>query len=165
MTDEPNDQAGLPDLVCRRASGADARVVGQMLDHCSPAAIRSRFNTAGIDHADASRWFVDTLNNSRSRLWILEDVQRRAVAVGDATTDGARYEAALLVVDAWQRKGLGTRLLGQILTDLRSEGVTTVRVTTRIERLPVINHMKRRLGLTTTCNASNGEAEVLIHTG
>jgi GNAT superfamily N-acetyltransferase len=126
-----------------------------------PIAVQHR----GIDHADASRWFADTLPNWRSRLWILEDVQRGAVAVGDATSDGTLYEAALLVVDAWQRKGLGTRLLGQILIDLRGEAVTTVRVTTRIERLPVINHMKRRLGLTTTCIASNGEAEVLIHTG
>jgi N-acetylglutamate synthase-like GNAT family acetyltransferase len=130
----------------RRATELDGRALTRMLDRCSPATLRSRFHPA-IDHAQATRWLSSALENPAARLWVVEDRAGRVVAVGEVARDKRTHEIALLVADAWQRTGVAMQLTSHIIADLRADGIETIRATTRVEGLPAVRRLARRLGI------------------
>jgi GNAT superfamily N-acetyltransferase len=68
------------------------------------------------------------------------------VALANLSGDGAEAELALLVVDAWQRRGIGTALARRALRLARLAGREVVHVHTHADNAPMIRTM-HRLGL------------------
>lgn len=65
-------------------------------------------------------------------------------ALGEGEARGER-EVALVVADAWQRGGLGTRLLNRLLRQAGERGVDCLRGDVQYDNLPMIG-LARRLG-------------------
>jgi GNAT superfamily N-acetyltransferase len=96
-------------------------------------------------------------------LWLLESGDGRVLAIAEAYRADRWHEVALLVVDGWQRKGLGTLLMSCVLADLHADGAETIKVTVSVEALPVVWGIRRRLGLSTEESVCTwGQAEVQL---
>jgi GNAT superfamily N-acetyltransferase len=93
----------------------------------SPATLTSRFM---IGTRDLPRAYLAALRrrSQGDRRWPIEVAfaDGELVAVGEGFVDAADAEIALFVADAWQRRGVGARLLASLLERLRSAGVTHV---------------------------------------
>ena len=113
------------EVMVRRSARSDTEAVLAMLARCSRASLFHRFHgfTDGVAHFTAllrDRPFDYTL-----LAWY------RSTCVGVATLGiGATgvVDLGVLVEDAWQRRGIGTRLTESLLQDARAKGVTTVHV-------------------------------------
>ncbi|MFE0450122.1 GNAT family N-acetyltransferase [Streptomyces sp. NPDC058914] len=87
-----------------------ARTVA-MHRRCSPQTLWSRYHRAMGD----SRTYLPTLLARPGSVHLAaQDTTGRIVAVGHLMPDHPAVEAALLVEDSWQGRGLGTRLLHQL---------------------------------------------------
>ncbi|MFI1440569.1 GNAT family N-acetyltransferase [Streptomyces fructofermentans] len=75
---------------------------------CSPHTLWSRYHRATADPASFLPALLSRPGSVHLAAW---DPTGRIVAVGHLMPDGSAVEAALLVEDAWQDRGLGTRLL------------------------------------------------------
>ena len=84
-----------------------ARLVA-MHRRCSPQSLWSRYHRA---MADPRTYLPTLLSRPGSVHLAARDTTGRIVAVGHLMPDHTAVEAALLVEDSWQGRGLGTRLL------------------------------------------------------
>jgi GNAT superfamily N-acetyltransferase len=75
---------------------------------CSPQSVWSRYHRA---MADPGTYLPTLLSRPGSVHLAARDTIVRVVAVGHLLPDRTGVEAALLVEDSWQGRGLGTRLL------------------------------------------------------
>ncbi|WP_229377987.1 GNAT family N-acetyltransferase [Streptomyces sp. VRA16 Mangrove soil] len=78
---------------------------------CSPQTLWSRYHRAMPDPAI---YLPGLLNRPGSVHLAVRDATGRHIAVGHLMPDHSAVEAALLVEDAWQGRGLGTRLLRRL---------------------------------------------------
>ncbi|MFG3321327.1 GNAT family N-acetyltransferase [Streptomyces sp. NPDC048171] len=102
--------------------GQLARTVA-MHRRCSPQTLWSRYHRAMAD----PRTYVPTLLSRPGSVHLAAlSVTGRIVAVGHLMPDNTAVEAALLVEDSWQGRGLGTRLLQHLGEHARAGDWTTV---------------------------------------
>ncbi|MFG2544213.1 GNAT family N-acetyltransferase [Streptomyces sp. NPDC048594] len=102
--------------------GQLARTVA-MHRRCSPQTLWSRYHRAMAD----PRTYVPTLLSRPGSVHLAAvGATGRIVAVGHLMPDHTAVEAALLVEDSWQGRGLGTRLLQHLGEHARAGGWTTV---------------------------------------
>ncbi|WP_217136990.1 GNAT family N-acetyltransferase [Streptomyces sp. AC558_RSS880] len=87
-----------------------ARLVA-MHRRCSPQSVWSRYHRA---MADPRTYLPTLLSRPGSVHLAARDTIGRIVAVGHLMPDHTGVEAALLVEDSWQGRGLGTRLLRHV---------------------------------------------------
>lgn len=103
-----------------------------MLARCSRATLRHRFHgfTDGVSHVVdlTNRWdhhsVVARAGSECIGLATLAVCGEGPAACGEGPdADGGREELGVLVEDAWQRRGVGRRLVGRLVTDARGRGV------------------------------------------
>jgi GNAT superfamily N-acetyltransferase len=140
-------QVLLPDgteVTVRPAQPHDLDAVRQMHARCS---VRSRYRRylsgAGVPSDPALRQLLEPEDG---HALLAETAERRIVALANLSWDGPEAELGLLVVDDWQRRGLGTALVRRALRLAGSAGRTAVRVHTQAENSPMIRTL-HRLGL------------------
>jgi RimJ/RimL family protein N-acetyltransferase len=111
----------------RLATADDGNAVDQVFAGMSPKSRRLRF-TAPVDRLTTSmrRALLD-VDGNRHILLIAEVGPRRspqAVGLARYVVDGpGRAEIAYEVIDAWQRRGIGTRLLQRLVDIARERGL------------------------------------------
>jgi GNAT superfamily N-acetyltransferase len=125
--------------------GAAARVVGieapattdreplkAMLGRCSESTLFRRFHGSG---ATAPPRYVDRLlTDPDHHRVLLARVSSDVVGVAEAHRDGSgAAELAVLVEDAWQHRGVGSRLVAALAADERRHGVGALRATVLAE--------------------------------
>jgi GNAT superfamily N-acetyltransferase len=106
-----------------RPAGWETGPVLAMLARCSRASLFHRFH----GFSDGVAYFRALLRDRSSDQTLLACY--RATCVGVATLGvGAAgiVDLGILVEDAWQRRGIGTRLASSLLDGARAQGVTTV---------------------------------------
>lgn len=121
------------ELTVRQAGTADVPAISAMHARCSRRSRRLRYLTGGTypSPADLTRM----VNRRHGRTLVVEHQDGRVVAMGNLMHDGDDSEAALLVEDAWQRKGIGTMLLRRLTTavpDTRRTYAVTEQANTRM---------------------------------
>lgn len=94
-----------------RVDQDDEPRVAALHRRCSAAARWDRYHRA---MGDPDTYLGPLLSRPHSVHLAVQDSRERLVAIGHLLSDGGDAEAALLVEDTWQNKGLGTRLLEEL---------------------------------------------------
>ncbi|MET8541355.1 GNAT family N-acetyltransferase [Kitasatospora sp. NPDC004799] len=112
-----------PDLLLRPAGPADRAAALAMHGRCSPASLRLRYHGPV---RDAGRYLDHLLDARHGRSYAVTAPDGRIVALGHLMWDDGEAELAVLVEDAWQRRGLGLAVLRRLSAAARAAGVRTV---------------------------------------
>src|SRR4051794_2329037 len=100
----------------RRATPGDGAAVRSMILRCSAESLYGRFLTVVSPDTAASR-LVDALEAEPATWWLAE-VERSVVGVGATHPfDDGSTEISILVEDGWQRRGIATGLLPDLVED------------------------------------------------
>jgi GNAT superfamily N-acetyltransferase len=114
---------GGAEVTMLRPAGSDTEAVLAMLRRCSRASLYHRFH----GFTDGAAYFTALLRDRPARPTLLAWSGSACVGVA-ALGVGATgiVDLGVLVEDAWQRRGIGTRLITSLLDGARAEGVTAV---------------------------------------
>ncbi|HUR86564.1 MAG TPA: GNAT family N-acetyltransferase [Solirubrobacteraceae bacterium] len=117
----------LDDLVIRRITPADAQGVAEAFARLSAESRSLRFLTQKAElSAEELRYFTEVDGHSHEALCAVDPGSGDGVGIARFVRDPqdpSRAEVAVTVVDAWQRRGLGTLLLARLADRAREEGI------------------------------------------
>jgi GNAT superfamily N-acetyltransferase len=141
----PPDNGAWTGQACRlrRADAADREALRSMFDRCTPRTRYRRFH--GPVKAIPERYLADALSGSALHYALVacpefpdRHPDARAggvVALGSCRTVGeGAAELGLLIEDAWQRHGLGTRLLRDLVTHASRAGLRVLEAQLLVEQ-------------------------------
>ncbi|WP_306317615.1 MULTISPECIES: GNAT family N-acetyltransferase [unclassified Streptomyces] len=131
------------DITVRRADGGDLALAKAMHERCSRDTLASRYHGPV---SDADRYLNHLLSPRFGRTLAAQTASGRIVALGHLLWDGDETELALLVEDDWQRRGIGTELLGRLVAMAGEAGCASVYAVTRSSNTGMVAAM-RGLGL------------------
>ena len=141
------DELRLPEgnrrLTVRRADAGDLEAARAMHARCSRATLSMRYHGPT---RDADRYLDHLLSPRFGRTLAVESDAGELVALGHLLWDGDESEAALLVEDAWQRRGIGRELLRRLTDMAREARCEHVYAVTRASNTGMVAAM-RGLGL------------------
>jgi GNAT superfamily N-acetyltransferase len=130
-------------ITVRRADGADLSAARAMHERCSPHTLRMRYHGPV---GDADRYLDHLLSPRFGRTLAARTASGRIVGLGHLLWDGDETEVALLVEDAWQRRGVGAKLLGRLVAMAVEAGCESVYAVTQASNTGMVTAM-RGLGL------------------
>jgi GNAT superfamily N-acetyltransferase len=130
-------------VTVERAGQGDLEEARELHARCSPATLAHRYHGPV---RDADRYLAHLLSPRHGRTLAARSASGRLVALGHLLWDGEETEVALLVEDAWQRKGVGSRLLERLVAMAADAGADSVYAVTRAANTGMIAAM-RGLGL------------------
>ena len=140
-------------VVVRSARPADADAVEQFVRELSPLARRRRFFGALSELSPAQLDRLTGAQNPRDLSLVALSAhagEPRIVAMAQyATDDPGAAEFAVVVADAWQRQGLGARLLELLIGRAAAAGVQVVNGYALAENAPMLA-LATRLGFALT---------------
>jgi GNAT superfamily N-acetyltransferase len=131
------------EITVRRAGPEDRAAALAMHERCSPATLSMRYHGPA---ADADRYLTHLLGPRFGRSLAVETASGRLVALGHLLWDGEENEVALLVEDAWQRRGIGVALLRRLVELAAEAGRESVYAVTTSANTGMVAAM-RELGL------------------
>ncbi|MER6412062.1 GNAT family N-acetyltransferase [Streptomyces humidus] len=114
------------DITVRRADTGDLEAAKAMHDRCSSRTLGMRYHGPV---GDADRYLDHLLSPRLGRTLAVQTPSGRIVGLGHLLWDGDETEVALLVEDQWQRRGIGSELLGRLVAmavEARCESVYAV---------------------------------------
>ncbi|MER6721884.1 GNAT family N-acetyltransferase [Streptomyces halstedii] len=100
------------EITVRRADQDDLTAARAMHDRCSERTLGLRYHGPV---RDADRYLDHLLSPRFGRTLAVQTASGRLVALGHLLWDGDETEVALLVEDDWQRRGIGSELLGRLV--------------------------------------------------
>lgn len=130
-------------ITVRRAGAGDLAAARAMHSRCSARTLAMRYHGPV---ADAERYLDHLLGPRFGRTLAVETASGRLVALGHLLWDGEETEVALLVEDAWQRRGIGAELLRRLVGMAADAGSASVYAITQASNTGMVAAM-RGLGL------------------
>lgn len=130
-------------ITVRRADQSDVDAASEMHERCSERTLGLRYHGPV---GDADRYLDHLLSPRHGRTLKVQTASGRLVALGHLLWDGDETEVALIVEDAWQRRGIGTELLGRLVALAVEAGSTSVYAVTQASNTAMVAAM-RGLGL------------------
>ncbi|MFE9097544.1 GNAT family N-acetyltransferase [Streptomyces sp. NPDC007264] len=130
-------------ITVRRADTSDLDAAKEMHTRCSPHTLRMRYHGPV---KDADRYLNHLLSPRFGRTLAVQTASGRVVGLGHLLWDGEETEVALLVEDAWQRRGIGGELLGRLVAMAVEAGCESVYAVTQASNTGMVAAM-RGLGL------------------
>ncbi|MFB7654370.1 MULTISPECIES: GNAT family N-acetyltransferase [unclassified Streptomyces] len=131
------------DITVRRADTRDVEAAKAMHERCSPRTLGMRYHGPV---GDADRYMNHLLSPRFGRTLAVQTASGRIVGLGHLLWDGDETEVALLVEDAWQRRGIGGELLGRLVAMATETGCASVYAVTQASNTGMVAAM-RGLGL------------------
>jgi GNAT superfamily N-acetyltransferase len=131
------------DITVRRADTGDLEAAVAMHDRCSPRTLTMRYHGPV---GDADRYLNHLLSPRFGRTLAVQTPSGRIVGLGHLLWDGDETEVALLVEDAWQRRGIGAELLERLVALAVEAGCESVYAVTQSSNTGMVAAM-RGLGL------------------
>ncbi|MFF2040758.1 GNAT family N-acetyltransferase [Kitasatospora sp. NPDC058170] len=147
------------DLTVRRADADDKRAALAMHGRCTPETLRKRYHGPV---RDADRYLDHLLDARHGQALAVEAADGRIVALGHLMWDDDSAEVAVLVEDAWQRRGLGLDLMRRMSALALEAGVETVYAITHASNTGLISTM-RRLGAPLDYQVEDGTLVITAH--
>lgn len=130
-------------ITVRRADQSDVDAATAMHERCSERTLGLRYHGPV---GDADRYLDHLLSPRHGRTLKVETASGRLVALGHLLWDGDETEVALIVEDAWQRRGIGSELLGRLVALAVEAGCASVYAVTQASNTGMVAAM-RGLGL------------------
>ncbi|MBB0232036.1 hypothetical protein FOE67_21695 [Streptomyces calidiresistens] len=118
----------MPGLSLTPAGPGDLPAARAMHERCSAETLARRYH-GPIGEAD--RYLAHLLGPRHGRSVAARTPEGAVVALGHLLWDGEDTEVALMVEDAWQRRGVGSAVLGELLAEARALGRPGVYAVTR----------------------------------
>ncbi|AIV37697.1 GNAT family N-acetyltransferase [Streptomyces sp. MPA0124] len=131
------------DITVRRADTRDVPAAKAMHERCSARTLGLRYHGPV---RDADRYLGHLLSPRFGRTLAVQTASGRIVGLGHLLWDGDETEVALLVEDAWQRRGIGGELLGRLVAMAAETGCESVYAVTQASNTGMVAAM-RGLGL------------------
>jgi GNAT superfamily N-acetyltransferase len=131
------------EITVRRADPADQAAARAMHDRCSERTLGLRYHGPV---ADADRYLGHLLSPRFGRTLAATTASGKLVALGHLLWDGDETEVALLIEDEWQRRGIGSELLGRLVAMAVEAGCDSVYAVTQASNTGMVAAM-RGLGL------------------
>ncbi|WP_123819429.1 GNAT family N-acetyltransferase [Kitasatospora cineracea] len=128
------------ELTVRRATPGDKPAALAMHARCSAESLRRRYHGPV---KDADRYLDHLLDPRHGQTLAVETAHGRLVALAHLMWDDEGAEIALLVEDAWQRRGLGVDLVRRMAALALEAGVRTVYAVTTSANTGLISTMRR----------------------
>jgi len=108
----------------RHVRPQDDRLLVRVFEQCSPWTIYQRFLTTLPELSpEMARYLADVDNRSRAAVIAETATGPIGVARYEPTGDTGRVELGLIVVDAWQDRGLGRLLLREVFRAAQANGI------------------------------------------
>lgn len=130
-------------ITVRRADQSDVDAASAMHERCSEHTLGLRYHGPV---GDADRYLDHLLSPRHGRTLKVQTASGRLVALGHLLWDGDETEVALIVEDAWQRRGIGSELLGRLVALAVEAGCASVYAVTQASNTGMVAAM-RGLGL------------------
>ncbi|MEW2487921.1 GNAT family N-acetyltransferase [Streptomyces sp. NPDC048411] len=127
------------EITVRRADGSDLAAARAMHNRCSEQTLRLRYHGPV---RDADRYLDHLLSPRFGRTLAVQTTSGRLVALGHLLWDGDETEVALLVEDDWQRRGIGSELLGRLVTLAVEAGCDSVYAVTQASNTGMVAAMR-----------------------
>ncbi|WP_225839150.1 GNAT family N-acetyltransferase [Streptomyces sp. NK08204] len=131
------------DITVRRVDTGALAAARAMHERCSSRTLGMRYHGPV---GDADRYLNHLLSPRFGRTLAAQTTAGRIVGLGHLLWDGDETEVALLVEDAWQRRGIGTELLSRLVSMAVEAGCESVYAVTQASNTGMIAAM-RGLGL------------------
>ncbi|MEO3977475.1 GNAT family N-acetyltransferase [Streptomyces sp. CAU 1734] len=131
------------EITVRRADRRDIEAAEAMHQRCSEQTLRLRYHGPV---GDAHRYLDHLLSPRFGRTLAVRTASGRLVGLGHLLWDGDETEVALIVEDAWQRRGIGSELLGRLVAMAGETGCRSVYAVTQSSNTGMVAAM-RGLGL------------------
>ncbi|MFF0093202.1 GNAT family N-acetyltransferase [Streptomyces canus] len=131
------------DITVRRADIGDLDAAVAMHERCSSRTLTMRYHGPV---GDADRYLNHLLSPRFGRTLAVQTASGRIVGLGHLLWDGDETEVALLVEDAWQRRGIGAELLERLVALAVEAGCESVYAVTQSSNTGMVAAM-RGLGL------------------
>ncbi|WP_236671379.1 GNAT family N-acetyltransferase [Streptomyces sp. 7-21] len=112
-----------PDVVLRWGGPGDAEGARRLHARCSAQTLRRRY-PGPPEEADS--YLGHLLDPRHGDVVVAEAEPGELVGMGHLLRDGTEAEVALLVADAWQRRGIGSAMLRWLLRAATAEGYEAV---------------------------------------
>ncbi|MDK0518188.1 GNAT family N-acetyltransferase [Streptomyces sp. ML-6] len=127
------------EITIRRADHDDLPAARAMHGRCSEQTLRLRYHGPV---RDADRYLDHLLSPRFGRTLAAQTESGRLVALGHLLWDGDETEVALLVEDEWQRRGIGSELLGRLVALAAEAGCESVYAVTRASNTGMVAAMR-----------------------
>ncbi|MFF2330841.1 MULTISPECIES: GNAT family N-acetyltransferase [unclassified Streptomyces] len=127
------------EITVRRADSSDLEAARAMHDRCSDQTLRLRYHGPV---RDADRYLDHLLSPRFGRTLAVQTASGRLVALGHLLWDGDETEVALLVEDEWQRRGIGSELLGRLVALAIEAGCESVYAVTQAANTGMVAAMR-----------------------
>ncbi|MBT2385272.1 GNAT family N-acetyltransferase [Streptomyces sp. ISL-11] len=127
------------EITVRRADGGDLDAAREMHERCSSSTLALRYHGPV---GDADRYLRHLLSPRFGRTLAAYTASGRLVALGHLLWDGEETEIALLVEDAWQRRGVGGELLARLMALAVEAGCASVYAVTQASNTGMVAAMR-----------------------
>ncbi|MFD4941100.1 GNAT family N-acetyltransferase [Streptomyces sp. NPDC058409] len=127
------------EITVRRTDRSDLEEARAMHNRCSEQTLRLRYHGPV---RDADRYLDHLLSPRFGRTLAVQTASGRLVALGHLLWDGDETEVALLVEDEWQRRGIGSELLGRLVTLAIEAGCESVYAVTQASNTGMVAAMR-----------------------
>ncbi|WP_017241443.1 GNAT family N-acetyltransferase [Streptomyces sp. SS] len=127
------------EITVRRADQRDLAAARAMHDRCSARTLGLRYHGPV---GDADRYLDHLLSPRFGRTLAVQTTSGRLVALGHLLWDGDETEVALMVEDDWQRRGIGSELLGRLVAMAQEAGCDSVYAVTQSSNTGMVAAMR-----------------------
>ncbi|MFF8870161.1 GNAT family N-acetyltransferase [Streptomyces massasporeus] len=149
------------DITVRRADTRDLEAARAMQERCSARTLKLRYHGPV---RDADRYLNHLLSPRYGRTLAVQTASGRLVGLGHLLWDGDETEVALLVEDAWQRRGVGAQLLSRLVAMAVDAGCSSVYAVTQASNTGMVAAM-RGLGLPLDYQVEEGTLVITARLG
>ncbi|MFD5739219.1 GNAT family N-acetyltransferase [Streptomyces massasporeus] len=149
------------DITVRRADTRDLEAARAMHERCSAGTLKLRYHGPV---GDAERYLNHLLSPRYGRTLAVQTASGRVVGLGHLLWDGDETEVALLVEDAWQRRGVGAQLLSRLVAMAGEAGCSSVYAVTQASNTGMVAAM-RGLGLPLDYQVEEGTLVITARLG
>ncbi|MFI6376771.1 GNAT family N-acetyltransferase [Streptomyces sp. NPDC050546] len=149
------------DITVRRADTRDLESARAMHERCSDRTLRLRYHGPV---GDADRYLNHLLSPRFGRTLAVQTASGRVVGLGHLLWDGDETEVALIVEDAWQRRGVGAELLRRLVAMAVDAGCGSVYAVTQASNTGMVAAM-RGLGLPLDYQVEEGTLVITARLG